>query len=190
MVKPELETMNLNDIYRGSRTLIKTDEGERYSTIPEKDFDLLMDFYDLLPHPKLQNKDWDFVLRLGSRFYTEWCMSNRSESHYCYQGEGFLSFVRDETHFELVKKGYQWDEKEKNFENLSEEQYGKIRERVLGGLTLRAIELFSDWNGGYPKGRRVEIEGKSNYVYEDERNIRTDLNNYIIAFDSMNNFKI
>lgn len=192
MTKPELEILKNVSVFERP-TLIKTDEGKRYSHFQEKDFELLMDFYDSLLHPNLKSKNWNFVLNLDSRFYTEWSMSNRSKSHYCYGGEEFLSFVRDETHFELIRKGYQWNGKEKNFDNLNEEQYDKIRERVLGGLTLRGIELFSDWNGdSMPRGRRVETEDKSRWdcVYDDQRNIRTDLNNYIIAFDSMKNFKI
>ncbi len=186
MTKPELETLRKINIY-DKPTLIKTDKGNRYSDIPEKDFDLLMDFYDFLPHPKLQNKNWDFVLKLDSRVYAEWCMSNPSKNHLFYQGEGFLSFVRDETHFELVRKSYQWNNE--NFENLDQDRYDKARKRILGGLTLRGIELFSDWNDFSPPSRMVEIDGRKTIVYDDKRNIRTDLNDYIIAFDSMN-FKI
>ncbi len=185
MVKPRLETL------KGTfnrPTLVITDEGNRCSNIPEKDFDLLMDFYDSLSHPKLKNPNWYFVLDIDSRIYAEWCMGNRNISPYNYQGEGFFDFFRDETHFELIRKGYQWNEKYKSFESLDEKRYNEVRKRILGGLTLRAIELFSDWDGNIsPQSRMGEVEGIKNWVYDDKRNIRTSLNNYIIAFDSMNN---
>lgn len=190
MVKPELETSSDREIYQG-QTLIKTNEGNKYSYISVKDFNLLMDFYDVLRHPKLGNSNWRFVLNIDSRIYTEWCMSDSFKIHYYYQGEGFLDFIGDETHFELVRRGNQWNDEEKRFENLNhKDQYDEARKRVLGGLTLRAIELFSDWKKNCPSSRKEERDGKTVYVYDDQRNIRLDLNNYIIAFDSMRNFKI
>src|SRR3989344_7138012 len=100
MAKPKLRTEEIEDLYRRNVTVIETEYGEKYSNIPEKDFDSLMELYDFLPHEKLQNPNWNFVFNIEWRIYTKWCMSNRDKFHGFYDVEGFTEFVRDETHHE------------------------------------------------------------------------------------------
>jgi hypothetical protein len=187
MVKPKLKTMQRSHYDKRNVTVIETEHGNRYSEIPEKDFELLMDLYDSLPHPNLHNLNWDFVNDVDSRIYTEWCMCTGWDKHAKYEGEGYTAFVREQTHLELERKGYLWNEQEKRFENLkNNEQYEQSRHRVLGGLALRAIELFSDWNGETSPPSRVEGTGSAiRCIYDDWRNLRCSLQDYISRFESL-----
>ena len=144
-----------------------------------------MDLYDSLDHPKLKSKNWDFVSHIDSRIYTEWCMCEIWTDHRNYNGKGFTEFIIEQTHHELIRSNYLWNEKEKKFDNIDNEQYKKSRTDVLGGLTLRAIELSSDWGNSYPPSRIDRNEGKINYIYDDKRNLRTDLKDYIKRYQGL-----
>lgn len=176
-------------------TIIETEKGERYTNIPSEDFDVLMDLYDSLPHPKIQNPNWDFALNLTWRIYSEWCMSPNEgvaaikrdwRAHANYSGEGFIGFITQETHQELTRQGYQWNGQENRFENINDQQYQQARQRVLGGLVLRAVELFSDWTNNYPPSRQEKDErGFTKYLYDDQRNLRTDLRDYVKQYQEL-----
>jgi hypothetical protein len=186
MTKPKLREDIRRDFLRpGIITVIETKDGERYSGIPIKDFDTLMDLYDSLPHPGLQNINWQFVIDINWRIYTEECISNSNSVCRNFDAKAFKDFVTNEIHFELVRKGCLWNEKDKKFENLSDEQYQQTRQRIFGGLVLKAIELFSGWDGKtHPVIRtRKNSENRTEYFYDDKRNLRGSLVDYVSKYD-------
>jgi len=169
-------------------TELDTSEGKRYTPIPKPDVDEFSRLYDALPHQNLPNPRRILALDIGSRLYTETCLEDifrektdptykRIHHEYSRTTETYEQFVKNETHLELVRRGCQWDETSKQFLGLSTEQYKQTRDKVLAGLALRAIELFTDWEGKIsPPGRRDE---QQNYVHDDKRNLRADLRDYI-----------
>jgi len=184
MVKPNLSEKTVE---RYTFTVIETKSGSSSYYLSIKDVDALIDLYDSLPHERLLKPCWDFISNIDFRARAEWCMTTNWRKHNNYQGEGFNDFIRKETHSELVRQGYQWNETHKRFENLDDQQYQHTRQRVLGGLAVKAIDLFSDWNARpYPPSRQEKgQEGAwSTTVYDDKRNLRGSLADYITRYDS------
>ena len=147
------------------------EDGHRWcSDIPEWDFRRLLEIYTESSHEEFDENPVRFVLDIGSRIYSEWCMGEGRGSHHpMYQGEGFKSFVDRETHYELEKPKSQQDRG-------SHEGYLRAKDRVLGGLVERAVELFSEWGNSYPSdcfNKEVPEDKK------DKRNLRVSLASYI-----------
>ncbi len=182
------------------RTSVLTDQGARYFHLPVDDFRTLYELYkSLIPFPAQESKTpIQFVFNVDWRTYTEWCMDANgglkkdAEGRYCvnycydYEGQGLTDFVRNETHLELVRKGFQWNKEENRFNGLNQEQYQDAKRRVMGAVVLRAANLFLDWQGNTYPPHRVETSGqRKEYVYDDRRNLRENLEKHIAEFDSL-----
>ncbi|MBS3079061.1 hypothetical protein J4218_02995 [Candidatus Pacearchaeota archaeon] len=164
-------------------TELDTSEGKRYTPIPKPDVDEFNRLYNALPHQNLPNPRRILALDMGSRLYIEMCLEGIRPHIYEKTTEIYDLFVRDETHLELVRSGCPWDHASNQFTSLSAEQYKQTRDKVLAGLALRAIELFTDWEGKIsPPGRRDE---QQNYVHDDKRNLRADLRDYIARAEQL-----
>lgn len=191
----KLTRININENARSPpdwdrfKTLVEGEHGKWYSNLPVDDFKALMEIYEQTPHGELNLDSVRFVFKIDGRIYTEWCMSDDEgraaqrknwHAHAEYQGEGFTSFIDNEVHYELERQRSEGDRG-------SHEGYLRARQRVLGGLTLRAIELFSDWNCGPHPLSREEKDGRgfSKYICTDPRNLRADLEDYIARYDSL-----
>ena len=206
MIKATIEKLDTYDsIYqpnRYRRTCIETSEGNRYCDIPVDDVIKIAEIYERTPHDRLDFTPERFALTFGSRLFSEWCMEDelkrktepdyKPKDHYSdYKGQDFSDFATQETHFELIRRGYQWDEETKQFRSLNAEQYQQVRERILGGLVLKAIDLFSEWNGNEdPPHRIVGVDKKIKYIYDDTRNLRCDLRDYIKRPDELTSHSI
>ena len=138
--------------------------------IPNCDVLRLAEIYERIPHEKLNLSAEEFVADLSHRFYEEWCLENefrektqpgyKPKKHYDYKGEEFLDFIRDETHYEIKRRGLVW-------QHISSGDYEYIRTQVLTGLVKKAIFLFSEWGNSHPKNK------------SDTRNLRGDLKDFI-----------
>lgn len=154
-----------------------------YSDLPVDDFRCLFDIYQHIPHEGLNSDPVQFVFDINNRIYAEWCMSpgeglGQWHRHSNYQGEGFTSFMDKEVYYELERQRSEGDRG-------SHEGYLRARQRVLGGLTLKAVDLFSEWNGTFPSSRAEKDDrGVLRYIYDDKRNLRgkEGLNDYILRY--------
>jgi hypothetical protein len=191
MIKAKLEELDvwerLSCPNKYRRTGIETKEGVRYCSIPIDDVVQLAELYERTPHEGLSLSPEGFVLRLSWRFYTEWCLEDilkretdpdyKGKNHcWDYFGQGFVDFVRDETYYaseRAVKSGL--------IQTPADSKTGdEIRTKVLEAVVKRAVELFTAWSEVNPPYRREEDStGRANYIYEDERNLRCDLREYI-----------
>ena len=92
------------------------------------------------------------------------------ESHNKYCGEGFSDYLDAEIFYELERD-------RSSHHRGSEGGYQEVRKRVLEGLVLRGIDLFSDWEGETAPKDCI-AEGVPNRT-RDERNLRESLDLYI-----------
>lgn len=158
---------------RKNLTGILTPVGMRCCIIPEEDAKRLAQIYERAPHEGLKLSPENFILELSYRFYTEWCMNTPGNSHKDYAGEGFVIFAKNETHYELERRGFSWNKDEKIFRDslghaLSNKDYEYVKERVLEAIVKRAVLLLRDWKGIYSP------EDKN-----DKRNLRNNLKEYM-----------
>ncbi len=185
----KLTRIDTNTFFRISSSLdrFKTQvdgaHGSWYSDLPVDDFRSLLDIYQEIPHQGLNLEPVRFVFNIDYRVYAEWCMGvgeglNHWEKHNNYQGEGFTSFMDKEVHYELEKQRSEGDRG-------THEGYLRARQRVLGGLVLRAVELFSEWDGTSPPCRKEELGLAIKCTWDDKRNLRDDLKDYIARYDSL-----
>jgi len=192
MDEPKITSVNANRFSNHPEwdrfyTLIEDENGKRHCDINFEDFTGLMGIYKNIPHEGLKKDSVGFVLDISWRIYSEWCMSpdegqkDTALNHNKYHGEGFTKFVNDEVHYELKR------ERSAN-DRGSHEGYLKARQRVLGGIALRALELFSAWEGKtWPPHRTVETDKRTEYIYDDKRNLRCKegLDSYITQFSEL-----
>lgn len=184
MVEGSITTINTNEYYRTHPewdrfvTRVATGNGILHSDIPEADFKKLLDIYKRTPHEEKIVYPVHFVLKIDSRIYAEWCMSPTEGGrnwnlHRNYKGEGFKTFVDDETHH-AIKRLQELDILGPDYSNAA---YLGVRGKVLEGLVKRAVELFSEWdNNTHPLDAfddNIPIDKK------DKRNLRASLEKYI-----------
>lgn len=148
-------------------TEILTPNGPRRTGIPEEDVEALIDIYNQSQNRVDRMNTSNFVLNIGSRIFSEWCMEDCS--HRTYRGEGFTNFVEQETHHFLASQ-YEWSREHNQFLGLNHENYQVARHRVLEGVATRAVELFLEWGNSYPKRANRKT---------DKRNLRASLESYI-----------
>lgn len=110
----------------------------------------------------------NFASKCGFRVYTEWCMNTGWLKHVGYKSDAFDKFIREETHYELERRGHKFNGSA--FEGLDDSEYKHVRKQVLVGLVSRAIELFSEWD---------EVCHTMPKHDEDKRNLRASLASYI-----------
>ena len=160
------------------KTQVKVENGFWYSNLPEEDFRQLFQLYQKIPHETRKFSPINFVFKIDSRIFEEWCMSSEEglrkwQKHSNYQGEGFTKFMDEEVHYELERPRSEQDRG-------SHEGYLGARQRVLAGLTLRAIELFTDWSGNSSPPGCFDRDAQGNRIpCKDRRNLRADLSDYL-----------
>jgi hypothetical protein len=141
--------------------------GATKSHIPTDDLKTLAKVYQITPNQVLGSSTVDFLWKIDRRIQTEWVMNPEErgpDSFSDYQGQAYDQFIDAEVHYELARSRSAEDRG-------THEGYQRARDRVLGGLVNRAIELFSEWGGIIPD----RVDGK----YKDTKNLREDLSPYI-----------
>ena len=166
----EIETISFRKRWQAEKARV-------VKTIPDTLKLELRIIFKRTPHDSLVQNEHVFVNAIAWRIYTEACMNSEERTNGfdpdTYKGEALLKFIDDETLF-ASKRAY-----EKGLELTS----GQIRTKVLQGLVKRAIELFGSWNGYdemSPPSRKEEDEHEvPKFIYEDKRNLRSNLEPYI-----------
>ena len=56
------------------------------------------------------------------------------------------SYIGRETHYELIRRGYRWDDERRAFKELSPESYQTVRDKVIDAYIGLAIDCFKDYS--------------------------------------------
>jgi len=133
----------------------------------------LKQIYANTPHERLSTPPSQFVDNIAWRVYTEACMNGEVPESADYNGEALIKFVEIENMLasQRTSKGLFHQP------SLSPDE---LLTRTLEGVTRRAVELFSDWNGHTePPYREEKKDGCIIRIYDNKRNLRADLRSYI-----------
>jgi len=138
--------------------------------IPESDAKIIKRIYRCSSREKLNLNEEEFLLNLHKRAYTEWCEGEGAKSNQEYFGQGFTTFVDNETLY-AVQRGY----KNKVLNSASDARtFNEVRHAVLEAVVKRGIHLFGDWQGSWAPP--IQKDNKEN---RDPRNLRIDLRDYL-----------
>ena len=136
---------------------------ENNNVIPSEDLDRIILAYLRVPRPSIHNHPGAFAHDILNRAYTEWCLEHPDSQHNINFATGLREFIDKETHHELFRNSYSWNQEARRFEGLTSEQYEKTRGKVLDALVKWALDYFSLYSSSIMM----------------EKNIRTSLAGYI-----------
>mgnify|MGYP001580775578 CR=1 FL=1 len=172
-------------------TLIGSEKDKRYLDIPADDARKIEEFYSQHPALNPPITPREFLFGLSNRMYTEWCMSDARDKwhrHNKYHGEAFIDFIRNETHYEIVRRGRTWNAETQCFFGLYTSTYDVIRGDVLQGFVRHAKDFFEkneeNWkkflasDKGEEYLRKNKTDEKKRWEYlppNDSRNLRASL---------------
>ena len=130
------------------------------SVVPVNDRELLRDIYNE-GKPIYGLTGLEFVSRLEKLVFDDEERSRKYNiqiekeegGYYEYQNPAYGALLRDpsvafteyvnrETHFEAMRRGFDWDARMRGFEGMTEEEYRQIRRAVLAALVRYTIEFL------------------------------------------------
>jgi hypothetical protein len=164
---------------------------ERYTKLPQEVIDRMQRTYEAIRPQDFNLSAEDFISKMVFSAFGEWIMwkgtgwggpgqpseqiimdellgqwnreSGKQHDIYANPEAVILLYVNRETHYEIRRNNYSWDDKNISFIGLSETQYRKYRNLVLSAMVHHAL-------------KSMEKAGDS-YTFASD--IRTDLSNII-----------
>jgi hypothetical protein len=110
--------------------------------LSDEDREKIKDFYGKLPHLRLRLSETGIADAMDLRLSIEYCLAPPCEDHPKSRIEAYEAFIAFETYLAKERGQVSVD----------------ARDKILAGLTLRAIELFSDWDSYWQPPFRLERE--------------------------------
>ena len=139
------------------RTVTRTElirGGELLRYYPEKDIGILIEIYNKADKGRLKEEAEEFLLKVGIEMFLDSCYEGRASFFSSDYRRVYSEYIIEETHHELVRKRYRWDEDNRRFIGLNDKEYEEARLEIIYGFVEAGIWFLR--NQGKSKGLKFK----------------------------------